>query len=246
MHIDWWTLGLQTVNVVILLWLLKRFLLKPVVSMIEARQAAVGKEMDAATAARAAAEAADADAERKLAAIDIERNARLQKAMDEVSAARAKALDAAHKEADALRAATQLELDKARQTQARSLEAKAGALALTLSERLLARLPAQARVESFLEPLLALISALPEESRALIAGAASVELLTATDMPADWGNVARQRIEALIGTPLPAFQLRTEPALLAGLELVTPHMTVRNSFRADLETIRTELQRHDN
>ena len=40
MTIDWWTLGIQTVNVVILVWLLGRFFWRPVAAMIEQRRAA--------------------------------------------------------------------------------------------------------------------------------------------------------------------------------------------------------------
>ena len=39
MTIDWWTLGIQTVNVVILIWLLGRFFWRPVAAMIEQRRA---------------------------------------------------------------------------------------------------------------------------------------------------------------------------------------------------------------
>ena len=35
MTIDWWTLGLQAVNVAVLIWLLGRFFWKPVAAMIE-------------------------------------------------------------------------------------------------------------------------------------------------------------------------------------------------------------------
>ncbi len=40
MSIDWWTLGFQTVNVAILIWLLGHFFWKPVAAMIEAERAA--------------------------------------------------------------------------------------------------------------------------------------------------------------------------------------------------------------
>ena len=40
MTIDWWTLGIQTVNVIILIWLLGRFFWRPVAAMIEQRRAA--------------------------------------------------------------------------------------------------------------------------------------------------------------------------------------------------------------
>ena len=64
MRIDWWTLGLQTVNVLILVWILSRFLFRPVVAILEERRATAARLLDdakttkaQATAAREAAEA---------------------------------------------------------------------------------------------------------------------------------------------------------------------------------------------
>ena len=38
MRIDWWTLAFQTINVLILIWILSQFLFRPVVAIIEQRQ----------------------------------------------------------------------------------------------------------------------------------------------------------------------------------------------------------------
>ena len=48
MTIDWWTLGIQTVNVVILIWLLERFFWRPVAAMIEQRRATAQRILDEA------------------------------------------------------------------------------------------------------------------------------------------------------------------------------------------------------
>ena len=60
MHLDPWTLALQTINVLVLVWLLARFLFRPVAAIIAARRAAADALMADAEAARAkaAAEAA--------------------------------------------------------------------------------------------------------------------------------------------------------------------------------------------
>ena len=41
------------------------------------------------------------------------------------------------------------------------------------------------------------------------------------------------------------FAVAVDPAIIAGLELETPHAVVRNSFRGDLARIAEELTRHD-
>ena len=38
MTVDWWTLGIQAVNVIVLIWLLARFFWRPVAAMIEQRR----------------------------------------------------------------------------------------------------------------------------------------------------------------------------------------------------------------
>ena len=54
MRIDWTTLALQTINVLVLVWLLARFLFRPVMTIIAERRAAAEKLLaDAAATARA-------------------------------------------------------------------------------------------------------------------------------------------------------------------------------------------------
>ena len=55
MLIDWFTVGAQALNFLILVWLMKRFLYKPILDAIDAREQ------------RIAAELADADAKRDAA-----------------------------------------------------------------------------------------------------------------------------------------------------------------------------------
>ena len=52
MRFDWWTFALQTMNVLILLWILSRFLFRPAADIIKARQAEAGKLLSDAAAAR--------------------------------------------------------------------------------------------------------------------------------------------------------------------------------------------------
>ena len=56
MHIDWSTLGLQTVNALVLIWLLAHFLFRPVADAIAGRQKAAAQLLDEAKAAKAAAQ----------------------------------------------------------------------------------------------------------------------------------------------------------------------------------------------
>jgi F-type H+-transporting ATPase subunit b len=52
MLIDWFTVGAQVLNFLILVWLLKRFLYKPILHAIDAREQRIAKELADADAKR--------------------------------------------------------------------------------------------------------------------------------------------------------------------------------------------------
>ena len=58
MRIDWWTLALQTFNVLVLVLILGRFLFRPVAAIIEERRTAAVKLLADAEAAKHEANAA--------------------------------------------------------------------------------------------------------------------------------------------------------------------------------------------
>ena len=74
MHIDWWTLALQTVNVLILIWILGRFFFRPVADLLAKRRAEAAKLIANADAARKEGEDLRAEAARQQADIDADRD----------------------------------------------------------------------------------------------------------------------------------------------------------------------------
>src|SRR5271157_4934809 len=74
MKFDWWTLALQTVNALVLIWILARFFFRPVVNIIAKRQNEANKILADAGAARRQAADARADAERARAEISAEQD----------------------------------------------------------------------------------------------------------------------------------------------------------------------------
>src|ERR1700730_18572957 len=72
MRIDWPTLALQTVNVLVLVWLLARFLFRPVMAIIAERRVAAEKLLADAATTRAQAEAYKAEAKHRLEGVATE------------------------------------------------------------------------------------------------------------------------------------------------------------------------------
>src|SRR2546423_2021619 len=95
MHIDWWTLALQTVNVLVLVWLLARFLFRPITTIIADRRAAADKLLADAAAVRAQAETDAAEVKRRLQGLSIESEHILSEARTHAESDRARLLQQA-------------------------------------------------------------------------------------------------------------------------------------------------------
>lgn len=244
MSIDWWTLALQAINVLVLLFILSRFLFRPVVAMMAERQAAATRDLDAARAARQAAAAEEAKAAAETAVIASTRKEKLEAAAAEAEAQRQALLAAARTEAEAARAAAQADIARTRQAAAQEDADRASRLAVDIAARLLARLPAEAQVSAFIDDLAAGVAALPEASRAsLAADDGPLRLKAPRALAADEQRALEDKLAAVLGRKV-ALAVEVDPALIAGLELDAPHVAVRNTFRADLDRILKELTRH--
>jgi F-type H+-transporting ATPase subunit b len=103
MLIDWFTVGAQIVNFLILVWLLKHFLYKPILDAIDAREKRIAAELADADTKKAEAEKEHTDFEDKNRVFDQQRSALLGKAADEAKAERERLIEQAKKDAESLR-----------------------------------------------------------------------------------------------------------------------------------------------
>ena len=101
MLIDWFTIAAQSLNFLILVWLMKRFLYKPVLNAIDAREKRISTELANADTKKAEAQKEHDEFLQKNTEFDKQRAALLSKATGEAQAERQRLLDEARKAADA-------------------------------------------------------------------------------------------------------------------------------------------------
>jgi F-type H+-transporting ATPase subunit b len=102
MLIDWFTVGAQALNFLILVWLMKRFLYKPILHAINEREKRIATELANADKKKAEAQKESDEFKHKNEEFDRQRAALLKKATDEARAERQRLLDEARNAADAL------------------------------------------------------------------------------------------------------------------------------------------------
>ncbi|MBA4075743.1 MAG: F0F1 ATP synthase subunit B [Cyanobacteria bacterium PR.023] len=103
MLIDWFTVGAQAVNFLILVWLMKRFLYKPILNAIDAREKKVAAELADADAKRAEALKERDQFQQKNDEFDRQRLELMNKAQDDAKSEREKLLEEARQAAEQVR-----------------------------------------------------------------------------------------------------------------------------------------------
>jgi F-type H+-transporting ATPase subunit b len=104
---DWFTIAAQALNFLVLVWLMKRFLYKPILHAIDEREKRIATELANADAKKAEAQKEHEEFQGKNAEFDRERAALLSKATGEAQAERQRLIDEARKAAGALSAKRQ-------------------------------------------------------------------------------------------------------------------------------------------
>ena len=104
MLIDWFTVGAQALNFIVLIWLMKRFLYKPIINSIEAREKLIAQELADAALKKAEAKKSLDQFQEKNEELEKQRATILTNATEAAKVEGGKLLDEARQASDLLRA----------------------------------------------------------------------------------------------------------------------------------------------
>jgi F-type H+-transporting ATPase subunit b len=252
MLINWFTVFAQAINFLILVWLLKRFLYKPIVHAIDEREKGIAAQLADAEAKKAVAQKERDDFQHKNEAFDKERAALLKKATDEANAERQRLLGEARKDADLLRAKRQdalegeqrnLNLEITRWTQKQVFAITRKALLDLASTSLEERIG-----EVFVGRVRALSGAAKEQMvNAFKTSNHTVSVRSAFDMPPARQSAIEGAVKETFA-PDAHLQFETAPQLVCGIELSTNGHKIAWSIADYLATLQKsagELLRKD-
>lgn len=249
MGISWWTIVLQAINFLVLVWLLQRFLYKPVTEVIARRRALVDESFASAEQARQAATAEQQRLEQSQAALAEQRQQLLSAAHEEIDADRARVLEQARQEAASMLETTRTRLAAEREAVLASTKEALADLASNMAARLLGDATSAASAgalnDAFLSQLAARVRSLPAREREtlgrdLSADAEGVHVVTASPLSDDAQERWQRMLAEEFGVPVAA-RFSVDPALLGGALLRFPHAELDLSWGAALQRGRTAL-----
>jgi len=232
MTINGWTIALQAINFLVLVWLLWRLLYKPVQAVMARRKTLVEQAFRKAEDAQKAAQ----DEQRKYQAGQAElvqsRQELLSRAHEEIAADRAKLLEDANAQVDAMLKSAREQIEAERKTALSETKTQVADLAVDMASALLRRVALQAETakrlnDAFLAQVTARLDELSPEQRQslrqeLAAESEGLRIVTGVPLNAEEQGRWQRALQDRIG-PARSLEFLVEPALIGGAELRFSH-----------------------
>jgi F-type H+-transporting ATPase subunit b len=225
MLIDWFTVGAQIINFLILVWLLKRFLYKPILHAIDAREKRIAAELADAAAKQTEAQKERDEFQHKNEEFDQQRAALLSQATDEAKTERQRLLDDARQAADALSVKRQDTLRNEAHSLNQTISRRTQQEVFAIARKALTDLAATTLEERLGEVFIRRLQEMDGTAKAGLAAAlkASVNparMRSAFDLPAKQRAVIQKALNDTFSAEIPV-RFETAPDLISGIELTT-------------------------
>jgi len=254
MLIDWFTVAAQAVNFLILVWLLKRFLYKPILLAIDTREKATADKIAQAEATQNAAEKNLEEFQKQRAEFDRQRADLLKKAIDEAKVQRQGLFDQAQRDFDSLRSQQQESLARERERVEKSVAESTCREVFDIARKALSDLASTTLEESIADMFVQRLRALTPDERGHLAAASPsatpkiAHVRSAFGMPAEQQTTIMAAVkEALGGNTEVRFE--PTPSLVSGIELTTEGYRVSwnvPDYLTTLETHSTDAKKSNN
>jgi F-type H+-transporting ATPase subunit b len=245
LQIDWLTVAAQIVNFLVLVWLLQRFLYKPITNAMRRREERIEERLSEAKSARTEAEKEAEALRRKEAELEDSKAEILNAAREEADALRERLEAEIREEMEEKRAAWQAHLAEERDAFVTSLRRQAGKQVLEITERVLSDYADSDTAERVVATFAERLKALDAETREKMTKAAAEEnqpALVHTGSALE--SSAKGRITRAIHETLSSdieVDYREDADMVLGVRLTIGDYTAEWSAMRYLKRLETEL-----
>ncbi|MGD8341046.1 MAG: F0F1 ATP synthase subunit delta [Gammaproteobacteria bacterium] len=237
MELSWSTFILEIINFLVLVWILKRFLYKPVLDVISARRKSIEDQLSAAHSIEEEAGALKEQYTGRLAEWETERQQAREELMREIEQERARRLSdvsaAIEQEQQKARAAS----DRRRAEQQRAMEQLALEQGAAFSSRLLAQASGPELEERLLGLLIEDLESIPEDRldhlREQWSEVPAIEVSSAFVLADDQRERLTQALQK--AGAVAALEFRQDKELIAGLKIVIGPWILAANVRDELK-----------
>ena len=245
MLIDWFTVGAQIINFLILVWLMKRFLYKPILHAIDEREKQIAAKLADADAKKADAQKERDEFQHKNKDFDQQRAALFSKATDEVKAERQRLLEEARQAADALRAKRNDALMREQQSLNDEITRRTREEVFAITRKTLTDLAATSLEERMTEVFTGRVRDLNNDAKAVFAKSLKelsdpVLVRSAFVLPSQQRNAIQLALNETFSADI-KLRFETAPDVICGIELTANGRKVAWSIADYLASLTTSV-----
>jgi len=246
MSFDWTTFVLEFVNFIVLVWILRRFLYRPVRDVVQARQRTIEEQLRLADRARIEALAAKEAFERNMADWEREKTLARSELEKEIARERLRLMEKLEEENSERRAKERAQEERERQEWRRTTEQQALDLGSRFVVKLLERLASPALEAKLVSLALSDLGELPKAELEKLRSALAedeIEVSSAHSLGEDRRLALIRAIEQAAGAEVkPLF--KEDPSLLAGLRIHAGSWILSANLRDELKFFRDVFANH--
>jgi F-type H+-transporting ATPase subunit b len=245
MKINWFTVIAQIINFFVLVWLLRRFLYKPVLKAIDERENKIASELKDAKAKETEAKKEQAEFLEKNEKFDQQKKKLMDDVIAETNEEREKLLEGARNEAAVLRSKLEKSLDAMQENLEHDIAQKTQEEVFAITRKTLKDLASMSLEEQSVNIFVNRLKELKNEEKkkltdAFKSGSDFILVQTAFDLPSKQQTEIKSTVNEILGTKT-QFQFNTVPKLISGIELTSNGYKLAWSISEYLSSIQKSI-----
>ncbi len=223
MNINWFTVIAQIINFLILVWLLKRFLYKPILKAVDEREKKITAQLKDAEDKKAIAQKEQDDFKNRNDAFDQQKKGLMDKAVAETAAERQKLLDEARSDANKLSVNLETAAKEAQENLSRDIVQKTQQEVFAITRKTLSDLASLSLEEQTVNIFIKRLNELKDEEKkkfieSFKSGAEPVLIRSAFELPEKQQTEIKKTVSEILETET-QFKFKTVPEQISGIEL---------------------------
>ena len=245
MTIDWFTVLAQVINFLILVWLLKKFLYKPILNAVNEREKKITDQLKDADNKKAAAQKEQGDFKKKNEDFDQQKKGLMDKAVADAATEKQKLMDAAKADANTLRTniekASKEKLDNDTVEFAQKIQQQV----FTITRKALADIASVSLEEQSANTFIKHLKELKDDEKkqfidAFKSNANAILVRSAFELPAKQQGELNDAVNITLSADT-HLQFKTAPGIISGIELSTNGYKLAWSFSEFLNTLEKNI-----
>lgn len=245
MQINWFTVIAQVLNFLILVWLLKRFLYKPILDAIDEREKRIAAQLEDAASKKAEAEKEQDDFRQKNETFDQQQKDMMDKAVAAIKETRQKLLENARNEAAALQSKLEKASKASQEKQNQAIVQNTISEVFAISRKTLGDLASVGLEAQTTHTFVKRINELKAEQKkqfieAFKRDGKPIMVRSAFELPEKQQTEIKGAVTKILGTKT-KFQFEIMPELISGIELAANGYKQSWSISAYLESLEKSI-----